>query len=664
MKRTSGILLGTLVLSAASFAAPVLITSPGALGANDSVSWAQLGGDGTGLGATFNATSANSVAVTGALIAAGAQVSVVCPAAPSCSWITSGAGMNAGDSDIWTVSNGPLTLGFTAELGAGLWIQGDSGSFTASILAFNGLTQIGSGTLASDGAGDPVFIGELDSVQDITSIQVGISSCPSITCDPTDFAVDTLKLVEPAVARTPEPGTLWLLAAVLPLFVWRGIGKFRLSTVKAAVPAILLAGVAIATVSVVSAQDLTLPAGQPVMSDSNATAALRANAAITPAGSSISPLIAINPLPIGLYSIVGYDGNLYQGELVGRSPFQRGAKTTSVQVVVIPLIVKTPGAGGPYTSDPTAADNGCLGAGNTASSLSQGSPVLSTPVAPWTFNGVNVGGLTYTDAHMRGEFWQLISPSGNSFHLALPFIVAAPQTLDASGQSTVNANTLSYGGAHCGTNAGTTNNAGKLGFLNINYLDPILNTIIANLGLTHNQFPFFVIYRTVISGGSTQNTNNCCILGYHSNNNNATSIQDPGQTYGIALYDTGDVFNDVSDSSVMSHEMSEWANDPGGVNPTPVYSSGQTASCAQGGQNNFETGDALSGISNNLHIPMPNGKTYTLQELVYFSWFYNADHAGSLGAGVCAGQGSGCFSTNGTFNGPAQPCPTGGSYPN
>jgi hypothetical protein len=111
----------------------------------------------------------------------------------------------------------------------------------------------------------------------------------------------------------------------------------------------------------------------------------------------------------------------------------------------------------------------------------------------------------------------------------------------------------------------------------------------------------------------------------------------------------------------MAHEVGEWINDPGGVNPTPVYSSGQTASCASGGQNNLEVGDPLSGISNNHSVLMGNGFTYQLQELAYFSWFFNADHAGSLGAGTCAGLGSGCVSTNGTFKGPAQgPNPCGG----
>jgi hypothetical protein len=99
---------------------------------------------------------------------------------------------------------------------------------------------------------------------------------------------------------------------------------------------------------------------------------------------------------------------------------------------------------------------------------------------------------------------------------ALPYYVAATQTLDATTQTTLNANTLSYTST-CGTNTGTTNNKGRLGYLNINYLDPILQGYITSLALAPNQFPFFVIYRTVIADGSATTTNNCCILGYHNN---------------------------------------------------------------------------------------------------------------------------------------------------
>ena len=650
---------------ASAYGAPVLITSLGALSANDSVSLAQLGIDQTVLGSSFSATSAGSLAITGSFAnGAGSIISVVCPASPSCSWIPSGAGFNAGDSLIVTSdgvggSTGPLTLGFSSLFGAGLEIQVDvPGTFTARIQAFNGLNPLtGVLTESSNGSGDPLFIGVLDTLPDITGITIGLSSCGGFGCNVNDFAVDTLFLKTNAVSGVPEPSSAMLLAlGLLALAGWRE--RKRLAGMKHSLLAIAAALLVVGGLAPAAFGQVQVTSPLKQISDGKAVATLRASGPVNYA----SQPLTVGSLAISLYSVLAYDGNTYQGELVGRSPFARGLRTTSVNVVVIPLIVKTISGATTFTSSPTSGDTGCLGAGNTALTLTQSGPIFNAPPTPWTFNGVQVGGLQFADAHLRAEFWKLVGPGGNAFHLALPFSTAATQTLDATGQSTVNATTYGYGGT-CGANAGTTNNSGALSALDINYLDPILQGYIATLGLTPDQFPFFVTYRTVITDGPANNVNNCCILGYH-NTQFVTATGNPGQTYGIALFDTGDVFTGVANASVMAHEVGEWINDPGVVNPVPVYSSGQTASCAQGGQNNLEVGDPLSGIGTNHTVTMPNSFNYSLQELAYFSWFYNADHAGSLGAGTCAGLGSGCMSTNGTFKGPARPCPTGGTYPN
>lgn len=76
-------------------------------------------------------------------------------------------------------------------------------------------------------------------------------------------------------------------------------------------------------------------------------------------------------------------------------------------------------------------------------------------------------------------------------------------------------------------------------------------------------------------------------------------------------------------------------NDPYIINDTPPWGHvGQVAGC----QGNLEVGDPLSG---NLapRIFMPNGYTYDLQELVFFSWFFGAPPLGLHG----------WYSNNGTF---------------
>src|SRR5215469_9539109 len=113
------------------------VTSSTGLGANDSVSWSQLGANGTVLGATINATSAKGLAVSGSLAGANSITARVCAATP-CSW--RGAGFTAGDTLLWTsdaanAGNGPLTLNSPKKIaGAGAFVQADGpGSFTAQI---------------------------------------------------------------------------------------------------------------------------------------------------------------------------------------------------------------------------------------------------------------------------------------------------------------------------------------------------------------------------------------------------------------------------------------------------------------------------------------------------------------------------------------------------
>ena len=85
----------------------------------------------------------------------------------------------------------------------------------------------------------------------------------------------------------------------------------------------------------------------------------------------------------------------------------------------------------------------------------------------------------------------------------------------------------------------------------------------------------------------------------------------------------------------MSHEVGEWMNDPFGNTPVPPWGHiGQQPGC----QGNYEVGDPLSGTDVG-PIVMPNGFTYHLQELAFFSWFYGAPSVGIHG----------WFSDNGTF---------------
>ena len=354
-----------------------------------------------------------------------------------------------------------------------------------------------------------------------------------------------------------------------------------------------------------------------------------------------SPLI-VGPapiLPVWKYSMVSQrDGNIYTGSIVGGSPFNRGARTTTIPVVLIPLRVEFTGLARSF--DPTSPDDGCLGSGNTAMSLTQQSPMFQPYNA--VINGVNMGNVPFADAFQRASFWQSISTSAPAYHLAFNVAVAPKQTI-----SLVNGgpfgSTLSSGG--CSTNPITADNPDRWGRIDINWLNAQLNTFIANLGLNAGQLPFFILYGVVIT-----NNGSCCILGYHNGSGNNAA---PSQTYGIAGYDQGYLFGGIKDVSILSHEILEWVNDPHVANLVPEWGNiGQVGGCtaAGTGQNNLETGDPLTGALMP-PVTMPNGVTYNIQEQAFFSWFMGGPYPGAGGK----------YSSNGRFGGFAKPCPPGGS---
>jgi len=343
------------------------------------------------------------------------------------------------------------------------------------------------------------------------------------------------------------------------------------------------------------------------------------------------------------------DQNLYSGTMVGSSPFARRKTTTSIPTYIIPVIVVI----GTTVFDPTVADTTCMVPPNDVPlTVFRNSPLFVSPASSWVMNGVNVGRSQYIDAFQRANFWSNVR--GTSYNVNLsPITVLSPATYNVPAQDGNIISDAAFGNGGCGPNK---NPQGVEGEIYINDFDTwVTGTLLPSYRqITPSTLPVILLYDVVMGVTQPPNVAECCVIGYHG----ATNGPPSGQTYSPMDFDTSGIFGTgVRDTSASAHEIGEWMNDPYGTNPTPVWSSGQSASCSSGGQNNLEVGDPLSGISNDWSVTMRNGFTYHLQELAFFSWFYNADHVASLGAG-------GDFSNNGTFKGPSEPCPTGGTYPN
>lgn len=320
-------------------------------------------------------------------------------------------------------------------------------------------------------------------------------------------------------------------------------------------------------------------------------------------------------IPLWNYSLVSpFDKLSYSGQMVGRSPFYHGYRSTVIQSYLIP--VKLTFSDGTVL-DPTVS-NSCLGA--TTLSVVQNSPIFQT--TDWIMNGVDVGTAQYIDAFQRANFWSDVSVAGNSYHNSLALNTEAKIS-------------VSVPAADGGVFPFICNE----GQIDINWWDGLVeNTILPSLvlkGVGPKGVPIFLFDSVEMC--DTFSNGNCGILGYH----NAFTPGGVLQTYGVADFDNSGLYG--GDISVLTHEVGEWMDDPLTTNPTPAWGNiGQVSGC----QNNLEVGDPLTGT---LFPAVTLGNfTYDPQELVFFSWFFR--QSPSIGSG-------GAFSNNGTFNTSPPSCP-------
>lgn len=360
---------------------------------------------------------------------------------------------------------------------------------------------------------------------------------------------------------------------------------------------------------------------------------------VKPAPKTLSPAAAKSTLssaglPLFQYTTTSSrDGNTYSGVIVGNNPFGGGGGTANVVTQIVPLIIVTHSIAtgldekgnfstrlGETTFDSTQHDTACLGPNNNVPvALVLQSPILRG--SDFNFGGTDVGKTQYIDAFQRANFWDVIDR--DTYHLKLKPKKLRPIVLSIAPKDGLALPPSVLGIDGCA----------PLGIVNIFGFD---NTVVSQLlpalaaqGVNLGTFPIFLLSNVGLSIGTPTSIFNCCALGYHG-------ATETGQTYSPSDFDVTGLFGaGAQDTAVLSHEVGEWANDPLGNNPTPAWGhTGQVGSC----QNNLEVGDPLTGTL----IPpvtMPNGFTYHLQELAFFSWFYGAP---SIGV-------NGWFSDNGTF---------------
>jgi len=139
----------------------------------------------------------------------------------------------------------------------------------------------------------------------------------------------------------------------------------------------------------------------------------------------------------------------------------------------------------------------------------------------------------------------------------------------------------------------------------------------------------------------------CCVLGFHTSFDVGELAQLKFvQTFIWASWvEQGILGTSLADVTPMSHEISEWMNNPFGSNVVPAWQVPNSSSC----QSNLETGDPLATMPNAGYPVLIDGFTYHPQNQVMMQWFQRGSASDAI-------DGAFSFPDQTLMTSPAQPC--------
>lgn len=296
-----------------------------------------------------------------------------------------------------------------------------------------------------------------------------------------------------------------------------------------------------------------------------------------------------------------YQGTKYSYSMVGKDP-SKGSSTTKVDTLLIPVKLTL--------SDGTVYDG-----------ASKAKKVTNSPIFKNT--SFSSGNTQYGDAIQRAEFWKYVSKKSPKYHVLLN----APTQ-----KSTFSISVPADKGSNLTLKSGKV-----VAGVDINFLDAQFVAYMQAHHVSPKTLPIFLTYDTF---GTDNNGADCCIGGYH---NAIPTADNKGiQTYAYAEYGDKGLSSTnptlFANTDALSHEISEWYNDPFGNNAVPPWS--VPSQPQYGCTSVLEVGDPLVGIGFD-----KNG--YHLQDEAFFSWF--ARQSPSIGI-------HGRYTYLGTFTTFSPPC--------
>jgi chitinase len=142
----------------------------------------------------------------------------------------------------------------------------------------------------------------------------------------------------------------------------------------------------------------------------------------------------------------------------------------------------------------------------------------------------------------------------------------------------------------------------------------------------------------------------CCVLGFHTAfaNGRVGRLEQVQTLVWASWIDQGLLGPSLADVTPMSHEISEWMNNPFGTNLVPAW---QALGTAGGCQTNLETADPVAALPNAGFPVTIDGFTFHPQTQVLLPWFTRQGAQDSI-------DGALSFPDESLVAGPSQPCAT------
>jgi hypothetical protein len=281
----------------------------------------------------------------------------------------------------------------------------------------------------------------------------------------------------------------------------------------------------------------------------------------------------------------------YPFSMVGTNPAS-GSATTTVPVALIPLQF-------------VFADGRSLDATPTVAAT------LASPI--FQAFGYSSGTTQFGDAIMRAEFWSSVSTTSPDWHVLLgtPTVYPTQVIHVPAGQAVEVVDPVSQK-LFAATDAG--------------WLQGRVNDITHKLQIPPTTLAIFQTYHSFMRTANGR----AFFLGYHfAARDSGANGNQPVRTGIVSAWVDPGILPLIEDIDTLSHEVSEWLNDPFGDTPVPPFELPWDVGC----QANLETGDfiAILGPPNEDFPITLSGFTYHLQNEALLPWFSREAPSSAIG---------------------------------